>query len=151
MPSKILLLAERSRIFIVEMTLVTGCTVYVNVGMSRTGSLVGRPKIDVELLAIGKNSFSDADTIDLLNTTNPKTLVLLKGLGTFKPQVFESVFSLQRLEGLSASVPWLTIQHLDSLGISETLRWVSIQNCGITEEQLEQLRTDFATVRINGK
>ncbi len=121
------------------------------IGFVANNSFDGATAINVELLRISKCNFSESEIAGLLNTTNPKTLLLLGDLAPVTPQVFGLVFSLQRLEGLSTQVPWLTMQHLESLGRSESLQWASIQYCGIPEYQFERLRTASPTVRINGK
>lgn len=120
------------------------------IGFVTNNSFVGVPAINVDLLRISKSNFSESDMIDLLNATNPKNLSLFE-LAPITPEVFGLIFSLERLEGLSTQVSWLTTQHLESLGLSETLQWASIANSGIPEDKFEKLRTASPTVRINGK
>ncbi|WP_145081593.1 hypothetical protein [Aureliella helgolandensis] len=124
---------------------------FSGIGFVRNNSFVEAPAINVDVLRISKNNFSGSDIAGLLNATNPKTLVLAQDLAPVTPEVFRLIFSLERLEGLSTQVPWLTTQHLESLSLSETLRWASIEHSGIPEEKFEELRTASQTVRINGK
>lgn len=122
-----------------------------DIGLVTNDSLAEAPIVNVEVLRLGRNTFSNTDIVDLLKTTNPKTLVLLNDMQQVAPRVFESIFALKRLEGLSTRVPWLTRQHLESLRLSETLRWASFQRSGVREKDFSRLRTASPTVRINGK